>query len=198
MIVKICGITNREDALAAVEGGAAALGFNLYPRSPRYIAPGAAASIIGVLPARVWKVGIFVNEPRERVTVMASDLGLDVAQIHGEGELPAGVRVWKAVRVGPQFQLSQLEGCPVEAFLLDAASDELFGGTGKTFNWALAHGANVKVVLAGGLDADNVRQAIREARPWGVDACSRLESSPGRKDHHKMARFLRAALAENL
>jgi phosphoribosylanthranilate isomerase len=196
MMVKICGITNLEDALAAAEGGASALGFNFYPGSPRYITLGVAASILQALPPRVWKVGIFVHEPGEKVQAMAGALGLDLVQFYGEQEPPAGIRLWRAVRVGPQFQLSQLKDPRAEAFLLDAASGGLHGGTGKSFNWAVARGAKQKVILAGGLDAGNVRQAIREAQPWGVDACSRLESAPGRKDHLKMLRFIQAALSE--
>jgi phosphoribosylanthranilate isomerase len=197
MMVKICGITTREDARAAADAGASALGFNFYGRSPRHLAPEAALSILAVLPAAVWKVGVFVNEPSERVLALAGALGLDIVQLHGETEPPAGLRVWKAARVGPQFHWSQLEAFPAEAFLLDTASEELYGGTGRTFNWALARGAGQKVILAGGLDETNVREAIRAAQPWGVDACSRLESSPGRKDHLKVARFIGAALSEN-
>lgn len=197
MMVKICGITSRQDALAAADAGAAALGFNFYSKSPRYLAPEAAASILAVLPAAIWKVGIFVNEPGDRVAALAEGLGLDIVQLHGNAEPPAGLRVWKAVRVGPQFDWGQLEASQAEAFLLDTASEELHGGTGQTFDWRLARGAHRKVILAGGLDENNVREAIRAARPWGVDACSRLESSPGRKDHRKVARFIAAALSEN-
>ena len=198
MIVKICGITSREDAQAAVECGASALGFNFYPSSPRYISPEAARAILEALPGAIWKAGIFVNEPAEKVAELVCALRLDIAQVCGEGALPTGIRVWKAVRVGPQFQPSDLEAWPVvEAFLLDAASEELHGGTGRTFDWGLTRGTSKRIVLAGGLDADNVRQAISQVRPWGVDACSRLETSPGRKDHQKMARFIRAALSEN-
>jgi len=196
MMVKICGITSREDATAAADAGAAALGFNFYPKSPRYLTREAAASILAVLPAAVSKVGIFVNEPSERVAALAGALGLDIVQLYGETDAPAGLRVWKAVRVSPQFRWSELEAFPAEAFLLDTASQELYGGTGKTFDWALARGTGRKVILAGGLDETNVREAIRTAQPWGVDACSRLESSPGHKDHHKVARFIAAALSE--
>ena len=199
MMVKICGITSREDARAAADAGATALGFNFYSKSPRCLTREAAASILAVAPAGVWKVGIFVNEPGERVAAVAGALGLDVVQLHGVAEPPAGLslRVWKAVRVGAEFHSSQLEAFRAEAFLLDTASEGLYGGTGETFDWALARGAGRKVILAGGLDETNVREAIRAARPWGVDACSRLESSPGRKDHHKVARFIAAAFSES-
>jgi phosphoribosylanthranilate isomerase len=196
MMVKICGITNRDDALAAVEGGASAIGFNFYPNSPRYVAPAEARAILEELPSGVLKVGVFVNEAANRAASVAHDLGLDVVQIHGESaEPPAGLRVWRGIRVTPGFDVAVLESFPAEAFLLDTPSDSLYGGTGQTFDWSLARGARRPVILAGGLDETNVRRAIAEALPWGVDACSRLESAPGRKDRLKMARFLKAALS---
>ncbi len=191
MIVKVCGITNREDAIAAVEAGAGAIGFNFYPKSPRYITPAEAAAI--VVPRGVLRVGVFVNEPR--AAEIAAEAGLDIAQLHGdETEAPAGVRVWKAFRVNEQFRLEDLERFPAEAYLLDTPT-EYYGGSGHTFDWSRARGAARRILLAGGLDAENVGTAIRIAQPWGVDACSRLESSPGRKDHSRMARFIAAALA---
>jgi phosphoribosylanthranilate isomerase len=191
MMVKICGITNREDAVAAVEGGATALGFNFYPRSPRYIDPERAAAIAEGL--AVWKVGVFVNESPARIGEIALRAGLDIAQLHGNetaADYPRGIRVWKAERVDEYFRLGDLEGLPAEAILLDAPGG---GGTGRTFDWSRAAGSNRRIILAGGLDAGNVKQAIAAARPWGVDVCSRIESAPGRKDHAKMARFLKEA-----
>jgi phosphoribosylanthranilate isomerase len=199
MMVKICGITNREDALAAVEGGAAALGFNFYLKSPRYIAPKDAARLAEGLPASVWKVGVFVDEPAGRIEEIAALAGLDVAQIHGDQppeDLPRSLRIWKAFRVDSSFGPALLDLYPAEAFLFDTPSVELHGGTGRTFDWTLAASTGRRVILAGGLDASNVREAIRTARPWGVDACSRLESVPGRKDHKKMIEFIQAALSE--
>jgi phosphoribosylanthranilate isomerase len=196
MMVKICGITNRDDALAAADGGATALGFNFYPGSPRFIEPEAARALIGTLPQRVLKVGVFVNEPAAGVAALAGDLGLDVVQLHGESpESPAGLRVWRGLQAGPGFDIASLDAIQAEAFLLDAPSQTLYGGTGRSFDWSLARGARQRVIVAGGLDETNVRRAIEEAQPWGVDACSRLESAPGRKDHLKMARFLKAALS---
>ena len=198
MIVKICGITNREDALAAIDAGASALGFNFYPRSPRYLDPAAAAGWIAGLPRPVWKVGVFVNCPPGMVRRTLGDAGLDVAQLHGDeppSAIPADLRVWKAFRVGPNFDPGLAGLYPVEAILLDAPAGPLYGGSGTTFPWLKALGVAGKIILAGGLDAANVAAAIREARPWGVDACSRLESSPGRKDHRKMSQFIRAAQA---
>jgi len=196
MMVKICGITNREDALAAIEGGAAALGFNFYPASPRYITPEQAAEIgagLSVWPA-VWKVGVFVDEAPERVLRIARQAGLDVAQLHGSESrenYPRSIRVWKAIRVR-DGQVPETLDFPAEAVLLDGPASS------ESFDWQNISGMSRfagKLILAGGLDAGNVRRAIEQAHPWGVDACSRLESAPGRKDHFKMAEFLKAALA---
>jgi phosphoribosylanthranilate isomerase len=204
MMVKICGITNREDALAAIDGGAAALGFNFYPASPRYIAPDEAAAIAAGLTPGVWKVGVFVDESAETVLRTAGQVGLDIAQLHGNEspeQYPRGIRVWKAIRtVGKDFSLPTAG--PAEAVLVDGPA------SGQRFDWARVVGMQEwrpgrppqatglpHLILAGGLDAGNVREAIEQVHPWGVDACSRLESSPGRKDRFKMAAFLKAALA---
>ncbi len=192
MMVKICGITNLEDALAAVEGGAGALGFNFWAGSPRYIAPEAARALTGQLPAGVCKVGVFVDEEPEKVAGIARQVGLDVVQLHGRetaSDFPAGLRVWKAIRIGAQFNPATVDQYPADALLLDGMAN------GVAFDWTLAAGIPRKVIIAGGLDAANVAKAIEQARPWGVDACSRLESAPGRKDHLKMAQFLKAALS---
>ncbi len=193
MMVKICGITNRADALAAIEGGASALGFNFYPRSPRYIDPGAAGEVAAGLPASVWKVGVFVNESSERMTEVAGSVGLDIVQVVGQGIPLPGLRVWQTAYVNDSFRLADIESDPAEAILLDTPAGEVYGGTGRTFDWSRAAGSRKRIILAGGLDASNVRRAIAAAQPWGVDVCSRIESSPGRKDHVKMGEFLREA-----
>jgi phosphoribosylanthranilate isomerase len=192
MMVKICGITNRADALAAIEGGAAALGFNFYAASPRYIAAEEAAAIAADLPGHIWKVGVFVDESPEAVLRTAEIAGLDVAQLHGsesQEQYPPGMRVWKAIRVGQAGFSAPTSLAGVEAMLLDGPA------SGQAFDWGLVPKGIEKLILAGGLDARNVGEAIEQTDPWGVDACSQIESSPGRKDHFKMAAFLRAALA---
>ena len=195
MTIKICGITNPEDALAAAAAGATALGFNFYPRSPRYIAPERAAAI--ATPAGVRRVGVFVNEPAARVEEIARIARLDVAQLSGDerpADYPAALAVWKAVRVAEDFDLSLYAECPAEALLLDGPAAGLYGGAGKTFDWSLGGACfSLPIILAGGLDASNVARAVAVAHPWGVDACSRIEAAPGRKDHKKMTEFLQAA-----
>jgi phosphoribosylanthranilate isomerase len=196
MILKICGITNQDDATAAIEAGATAVGFNFYPRSPRYIAPEQAAAI--ATGGAVRRVGVFVNETRERVEEIARIARLDVAQLHGEetpAEYPNALTVWKALRVDASFDMALYRETPVEALLLDGPAGPLYGGAGKSFDWRLVRDADRKIVLAGGLDGSNVAAAIELVRPWGVDACSRIESAPGRKDRRKMTEFLEAAMA---
>jgi phosphoribosylanthranilate isomerase len=193
MIFKVCGITNQPDADAAIAAGANAIGFNFYPNSPRYIAPKAAARI--ATPGAL-RVGVFVNEPSPRMIALIA--ALDVAQLHGDetpAQYPTGIAVWKAARVSPDFDFSQLDDCPAEALLLDGPAGELFGGAGLSFDWTLARRARHPIIVAGGLDAGNVAHAISLTQPWGVDSCSRIESSPGKKDHLKMIEFLHAAKA---
>ena len=197
MMVKICGITNYEDAVAAIEAGASAIGFNFYRDSPRYIAPTGAALIIEKLPGDVIKVGVFVDEPDETIARIGLQVGLHVAQLHGAA-VSSTLRVWRAWPVASEVDLTMLEDPIAEAFLLDGFTRGLYGGTGKTFPWTLARDVAKKVIIAGGLDESNVEQAIEEARPWGVDACSRIEASPGKKDHDKMRKFIAAALRSGL
>jgi phosphoribosylanthranilate isomerase len=194
MIVKICGITLAEDAAAAIEAGATAIGFNFYPRSPRFITPEDAAEIAT---AGVRRVGVFVNESPAQVAEIARIAGLDTVQLHGKedaAEYPAQFSIWKASQVTAAFQFAPDAAAGAEAVLLDGPAGELYGGAGRTFDWNLARAAAVRIVVAGGLSADNVAEAIAIARPWGVDACSRIESAPGIKDHVKMQAFIHAAL----
>lgn len=198
-VIKICGITEAEDALAAEDCGASAIGFNFYPRSKRFVQPERAAEIASRLrSAGTTKVGVFVNAPEQEVLRITALVGLDVVQLHGDEPpeaMPAGVRVWKAFRVENGFVLSQTHPFDgAEAFLLDGPAGGEYGGAGIPFGWEVARQLSHRVILAGGLDSGNVAQAIAEARPWGVDACSRLESVPGRKDRKKMEEFLRVAL----
>lgn len=199
-MIKVCGITNLADALLAVEGGATAIGFNFYQHSKRYIPPEAAAQITAGLPASVARIGVFVNEAPAAIHRIAALAGLDVAQLHGEetaAAAPPGIRWWKAFRIDANFDAARLDEFPnAEAFLFDGPAGGEYGGSGKPFAWTIAAGMKHRIVIAGGLDATNVRGAIAQARPWGVDACSRLESSPGRKDRTRMLEFLKAALCE--
>ncbi len=193
MMVKICGITCLDDALAAAEAGATALGFIFYQASPRYISPDRAAQIAANLPGGLLKVGVFVNEPAKRIASIAAQVPLDVVQLRGS-TAPAGLRFWRMA--GHNEDLPAPDGA--EAVLLDTGVPGLFGGTGRVFPWELARQKDRRVIIAGGLDATNVAEAIHVANPWGVDACSRLESSPGRKDRNKMLAFIHSALAASV
>jgi phosphoribosylanthranilate isomerase len=195
-ILKVCGITNQEDASAAIAGGATAIGFIFYPRSPRYLAPERAAGIVSE--AGVQRVGVFVNELPTRILEIARLARLDIAQLQGDegaSDYPADIAVWKAVRVSNGFDLNEFDSLPAQALVLDGPAGELYGGAGKPFDWRQTSSLRKRFVLAGGLDASNVAEAIATAHPWGVDACSRLESAPGRKDHKKMLAFLSVASA---
>jgi phosphoribosylanthranilate isomerase len=179
MMIKICGITRREDALAAVEAGASAVGFIFYPKSPRYVTPSSAAELGDGIDA--WKVGVFVDESPAAVEAVMLAAKLDVAQIYGAA-YPKNTRVWKAFR--PSDAVTP-EGA--EAILLDGPAN------GISFDWTVARDEEHKIIVAGGLDASNVGEAIRIAKPWGVDASSKLESAPGIKDHEKVRAFVKAA-----
>lgn len=192
-LVKICGITTLDDALQAAEAGASALGFNFWPHSKRCIAPSAAAAITARLPAAILKVGVFVDAPETEFTTIAAETGLDIVQLHGSHESTPSLRHWLALSATDPGIRATMETSGAEAFLIDTPADDERGGTGRTFDWSLVRDLPGRIVLAGGLGPDNVAQAIRQVRPWGVDACSRLESAPGRKDHVKVLEFIRAA-----
>jgi phosphoribosylanthranilate isomerase len=179
-MVKVCGITRRQDAEAAVEAGASAIGFVFYSKSPRYVTPLIAAQLGAGLD--IWKVGVFQDESPALIEDVMRAANLDVAQVYG-GELPPVSRVWRSFRPGWPARPDEV----VEAILLDGPAN------GITFDWEQARGFAEKLILAGGLDASNVAEAIRIARPWGVDASSSLESAPGIKDHDKVRQFVKAA-----
>lgn len=188
MFVKVCGITNRADAWAAIDAGAQALGFVLHPASPRYISLEFLREWIDEMPREIWRVGVFVDRPGAEIERICAELRLDVAQLHGNeppDAMPRGLRVWKAFRLGNELPSREMD-YPVEAVMLDGAA------SGRSFDWRIARGLDQRVVLAGGLNEENVAEAIGVAQPWGVDACSSLEVAPGRKDRARMARFIEA------
>jgi len=200
-IIKVCGITSVADAIFAAQNGATALGFIFYQGSPRYIRVDQAAMISAIVSKEVLRVGLFVNETREQVENTARAARLDVVQLHGDETAEycnslEGLRVWKAFHVREYFKPAMLEEYSCEAYLLDAVSaDGTFGGTGRTFPWPVARDAKRfgQIIVAGGLDGDNVAEAIRQVKPWGVDASSKLESKPGVKDNEKVRSYLEAA-----
>ncbi len=198
--VKICGITNDADALAAAEAGADALGFVFCESSPRCVSVAAAASIIRRLPPFILKVGVFVDVPEHLVVQAISECGLNLLQFHGE-ETPDycmqfGLMSMKAFRIKDAASLEQLTRYPTAAWLLDTYVAGKPGGTGETFNWDLALEAQTRgrpVFLAGGLTPANVAEAVRRARPYGVDVSSGVESAPGKKDLERVRAFITAA-----
>ena len=210
--VKICGITNLDDALAAVEAGADLLGFVFFPQSPRYVEPERAREITAALKEckKVPRlVGVFVNEALERVHEIVATAQLDIAQLHGD-ESPEMVRalaasrisVVKALRPGDAAEAGSLvarhrstAGRNAPAFIVDAFDARRYGGTGVRADWQIAaHIAReFPILLAGGLNADNVAEALRAVRPWGVDVSSSVERAPGLKDHTQVRQFIQAA-----
>ena len=200
VIVKICGITNAEDALAAASAGADALGFNFCESSPRHVSLPMAAQIARTLPPLVVKVGVFVNAPEDLVVRAISECALNLLQFHGD-ETPEycrqfGLMSMKAFRIRDAASLDQLSNYPTEAWLLDAYSPDKAGGTGEKFNWDLAVQAQRMgrpIFLAGGLTPDNVAEAVRKVRPYGVDVASGVEAAPGKKDPAKVKAFITAA-----
>ena len=198
--VKICGITEAADAKAAAEAGADALGFVFFEKSPRHLAIPAAAEIAAQLPPVVMRVGVFVNALKAEVERAIGACGLNLLQFHGD-EPPEyctqfGLMSMKAFRVRDAGTLKELRQFPTDMWLLDAFSPEAVGGTGEKFNWDLAVQARKlgkPIFLAGGLTPENVAEAVRKVRPFGVDVSSGVEISCGKKDHAKMRAFITAA-----
>jgi len=196
MIVKICGITRPDDALAAAEEGASAVGFIFVRSSPRYVEPEKAGEIISRLPPFVTPVGVFVNEERARILSVIARSGIRCLQLHGE-EPPADaagytVPVIKAFRVGDGFEPARLADYAVGAHLLDASVPGMHGGTGKTFDWAVAREASRygRIIVGGGITPGNAARALRAAMPYALDVNSGVETSPGIKDRNKIRALL--------
>jgi len=200
--VKICGITNRDDAQAAVAAGADALGFVMYKKSPRWVEPDVVRAIIAELPPFVLPIGVFVNEEVETVRRRVDECGFALAQLHGDENASycqqLGRPVLKALRLkdrGSFLRLAEFQGrAGVRGFLLDAFSDQAYGGTGQTVDWTLAAevAGTVPILLAGGLTPSNVADAVRLVRPYGVDVSSGVELSPGKKNRGKVQAFIDA------
>lgn len=205
MPIKICGLTHLDDALAAIDAGADYLGFNFYPKSPRYISPADCTRIIAALAARhsslVTFVGVFVNEPPARVAAILDHCGLDLAQLHGDEPPGHLVGLWgraykafRGVADGTDYSAFAHISPGFPSLLVDAHAPNAYGGTGQIADWdaARAVAAQYPIFLAGGLTPENVADAIARVNPWGVDVASGVESAPGRKDHRKMRAFAKA------
>ena len=202
--VKICGITNIEDARLAVDLGAEMLGFNFYEKSPRYIAPQEARRVIDDLPETVENIGVFVNMEYYRIDEYVDLVGLDGVQLHGDEDDDfvsnlrqyTDAKILKAFRVGPGFSVETIKDSTADSILLDAFAQEHYGGTGQRFEWNIAADAvklRPELVLAGGLTPENVAEGVRKVLPYAVDVASGVESAPGRKDSGKLEAFIRNA-----
>jgi len=203
--IKICGITNAVDALAAIDYGADALGFNFVPHSKRYLDISSAADWLATLPSSAAKVAILAGPSLEEAIAVAELPFIDALQLHGN-ESPAlcqrlaecGIQFAKAIPVSNKASLQSAASFHTSTIVLDSTSEGQFGGSGQPFPWELARQfaraqPALKIVLAGGLTPENVASAVAEARPFGVDVTSGVESSPGRKDHARMRAFIDAA-----
>ena len=193
--VKICGITNYEDAAVALDMGADLLGFNFYEKSPRFIAPENAMHIISKLPAFVDIAGVFVNESIERIHEIHRVCQLDWVQLHGDEDvefckqfLYHNVKVMKAIRVKDQNDVQSAEDYFTDAVLLDAFDPDKYGGTGLTFDWNVIGHINKRIFLAGGINPNNAAKAA-ELGVYGIDVCSGIEAEPGKKDHNKVKKL---------
>jgi phosphoribosylanthranilate isomerase len=199
LFVKICGITNLEDAQHAVRCGADAVGFIFYEGSPRFISHAKAAEIVQRLPDHVSKIGVFVNADRKFIHDIIRHVSLSAVQLYGnEGPddlVNYEISVIKAFRVAPDFDVEVMRNYIIDAFLLDAYKGGAFGGTGKTFDWNLALKAKEygRIILSGGLTPENVEEAVRFVRPYGVDVSSGVEREPGKKDTGKVRDFIMRA-----
>jgi phosphoribosylanthranilate isomerase len=202
--VKICGVRTLEEAAAAVDAGADALGFNFWPRSPRYVTPETARGIAGSVSPLIATVGVFVNEERRSIEETVSRVGLSAVQLHGDEtpEFCAGLgftKIIKAFRVSDDFNVEVIRDYPVNMALLDSGIKGSYGGTGKSFDWRVAVEAKriVPLILAGGITVDNVAEAIQLVKPYAVDVCSGVESEPGRKDITKLNAFMAVVAQAN-
>src|SRR5215210_9551221 len=192
--VKVCGITNIEDARAAATAGADAVGF-IFAESPRNVGIEGTREVAAALPKDVLKVGVFVNEEPDEVVRIAREVGLDYVQLHGDegpedvtAAREGGVKVIKALRVRDAADLAEIDGYGADLYLLDAYSEKARGGTGTRFDWGLAKSlkGRANILISGGLGPENVRDAVSYFEPWGVDASSSLESAPGKKDRDRV------------
>jgi phosphoribosylanthranilate isomerase len=199
--IKICGVTNSSDARACVELGADMIGFNFYSASPRYIEPSIARGIVDVLPTRTCAVAVFVDADPAEIRKVAKTAGVRCVQLHGHatpescGELAGEFRVIRALSTDPRFEPGQTAAFAECDVLIDAYHPELRGGTGQTCDWSAARAAmryTRFLILSGGLDAQNVGQAIAAVTPHAVDVCSGIESAPGVKDHRALKQFISA------
>lgn len=193
--VKICGITNFEDAQLAVDMGADMLGFNFYKKSPRYIEPEKAEEIVLKLPSFVESVGLFVKSSIDEIANIASHRWMNWAQLHGDQDPEfceevgrRNVKVMKAIRVKTVRDILQVQNYRTDAILLDSYADNMYGGTGKRFDWSFLKKANIDYFLAGGISDENIGKAL-QLGVYGIDVCSGIESEPGKKDRVKMQKL---------
>lgn len=194
--VKICGLKTLEEVEACIVSGANWLGFNCYPPSKRFVTPEEIRKLLSIVPPNIITVGVFVNESLEKVHQIVETTGLQMVQLHGDESPEYGmalkIHYFRAFRVSPQFQLKTIQNYATPYFILDSYHPNFYGGTGDSFNWEIATQAKQfgKLILAGGLNPENVTKAIEVVRPFGVDVCSGVETAPGVKDLQLVSNFI--------
>ena len=204
--IKICGITNLDDGLEAIEAGVDALGFVFVPNTPRYITPSQAKLVIKQLPPFITNVGLFVDSEIDEIEDIVNHCKLDAVQLHGNespemcSQISLQTKVIKSFHVKKELQVlrNEIENYRVDAYLLDTFIKGKAGGTGQTFDWRIAEGLSQRIILAGGLTPNNIGTAIAQLQPYGVDVSSGVEKSPGKKDTNKIHSFVRQVRKANL
>ncbi len=197
MKVKVCGITNKDDALKVAYYGASAVGFIFHKKSPRYVSPSRAKKIIAELPPFIIPVGVFVNLSEKAINDICRFTKINTIQLHGDESaafckrMKKNYKVIKVFRVDEFFDINMVKKFDVDAYLFDTFVPDVHGGTGKVFNWDLIKGQKLDkpVILSGGLKSDNIQKAIKEVSPYAIDVSSGLEKSPGIKDARKIRTF---------
>lgn len=197
--IKICGITNLDDARAACDAGADYLGFIIYNKSPRSIPPSALRRLLEKIDRKIKSVGVFVNEPADTAAKIVADCGLSIVQLCAEESFKEfrsfTAPIWRVVRIKNNLPHPSPDKWPADRYVLDAANAKTYGGTGRAVDWTTAArlAKQHKIMLAGGLTPENVADAVRLVRPRGVDVASGVERAPGKKDHKKIRFFIEAA-----
>jgi len=196
--VKICGITTIDDALFCVSEGVCALGFNFYSKSPRYISPENACNIISKLPPFISAVGLFVNEPKETVENIMNITGIDTLQFHGDETAEyclnfKAKKVIKALRIKDKNDINRIFEYDVNGYLLDSYHPDLYGGSGLAFSWNMLTSLKNRdrIIVAGGINPDNIANLLQNVIPYGIDICSGVEKAPGLKDKNKIEKIMK-------
>ncbi len=202
--IKICGLTNIEDVLAAVQLKVDYLGFIFYTKSPRFASPEFVARANKIIPSNIKKVGVFVNAPKCVINIYQRELKLDIVQLHGDEDESIvqylATTAWKAVHIKEMIDIDEAIKFPADKLVIDSRTDDKYGGTGMVCDWQLAKkiAEQRDVFLAGGITPENVEKAINIVKPFGIDISSGIEEEAGKKDHQKLFNLVRKIRSLNI